>query len=293
MARIKTIMDNELIGGTDTTDVYPVSSSQAIFRQTEQGTVPEGIQHQKLEDSLKDIETDAKELHRKSEKLVVYLVNNQNNKTLEIDGNVNTMSLSGSANIETFGDEPEAPIAPANMTVKELSVIFSSASTSVEGHASGNNWVGTYTMPNVVGTYTAKFNCTYNGINKYVTSNTNLNLRKYFGFAEEQPASVEDLIALVEQEKATSDFSNSVGCTVTIPANGTGFKRIYLSVPNNMTISRVVQPDALNAPLAITQVEGTITRTITIDGVDHTFEYKLYRSNDLIDSSVSKRLTIS
>ena len=55
-----------------------------------------------------------------------------------------------------------------------------------------------------------------------------------------------------------------------------------------MTINRVIQPDALNAPLAITQI-GTINRTIN----GTTYAYKLYRSDDLIDSSVSKRLTIS
>lgn len=280
MAYIKTLKDNELIGGTDNTDVYPVSTTQAIFSQKPDGTVPGGIKHQRLEERLEDNEDDAKELHRKAEKLVVYLNNNQANKTLEITGNANVMTLTGSANVETFGDEPADVVAPADMTVKELSVIFSSASTAVAGHVDGNNWVGTYTLPNVVGAYQAKFSCTYNGINKYVTSNTNVNLRKYFGFAETQPTDPTTL--------GTSDFSNSVACTVTIPANGTGFKRIYLSVPSGMTITRVVQPDALNAPLAITQV-GTITRTI--GGSSYT--YKLYRSNDLIDSSVSKRLTIS
>lgn len=280
MAYIKTLKDNELIGGTDNTDVYPVSTTQAIFSQKPDGTVPGGIKHQRLEERLEDNEDDARELHRKSEKLVVYLNNNQANKTLEITGNANVMTLTGSANVETFGDEPADAIAPVDMTVKELSVIFSSASTAVAGHTDGNNWVGTYTLPNVVGTYTSKFSCTYSGINKYVTTDTNVNLRKYFGFAEDQPTDPTTL--------DTSDFSNSVACTVTIPANGTGFKYIYLSVPNGMTINRVVQPDALNAPLAITQV-GTITRTI--GGSSYT--YKLYRSDDLIDSSVSKRLTIS
>ena len=280
MAYIKTLKDNELIGGTDNTDVYPVSTTQAIFSQKPDGTVPEGIKHQRLEERLEDNEDDAKELHRKSERLVVYLNNNEAGQTLEITGNANVMTLTGSANVETFGDEPADAVAPADMTVKELSVIFSSASTAVAGHADGNNWIGTYTLPNVVGTYISKFNCTYNGINRYVTTKTHVNLRKYFGFAENQPTDPTTL--------DTSDFSNSVDCTVTIPANGTGFKRIYLSVPNGMNINRVIQPDALNAPLAITQV-GTITRTI--GGSD--FTYKLYRSDDLIDSSVSKRLIIS
>lgn len=284
MAYIKTLKDNELVGGTDTKDVYPVSTTQALYSQEADGTVrmskDNPLQPEKLEERLEDHEEDAQELHRKAEKLVVYLSNNKEGQTLEITGNANVMTLTGSANIETFGDEPADAIAPADMTVKELSVIFSSASTAVAGHADGNNWVGTYTLPNVVGAYQAKFSCTYNGINKYETSNTNVNLRKYFGFAEDQPTDPTIL--------GTSNFSNSVACTVTIPANGSGFKHIYLSVPNGMTIARVTQPDALNAPLAITQV-GTITRTI--GGSDYT--YKLYRSNDMIDSSISKRLTIN
>ena len=55
-----------------------------------------------------------------------------------------------------------------------------------------------------------------------------------------------------------------------------------------MTITRIVQPDALNAPLAITQI-GTVNRTVG----GNTYSYKLYQSVDEIDASVNKRLTIS
>lgn len=281
MAYIKTLKDNELIGGTDNTDVYPVSTSQAIFRQTPQGTIPPGIKHQRLEESMEDIEDDAKELHRKAEKLVAYIDNDKAGQTLEIsEGTVNTMNLSGYAYVETYGDEPREAVTIDNMTVKTLKIIAGSAETSVPGSASGNNWVGTFGVPNVVGSYKARFDVTYNGISKYAESTTNVNLRKYFGFAATQPTDPSTLDA--------SNFSNSVGCTVTIPSNGTGFKRIYLSVPNGMTITRVVQPDALNAPLAVTQV-GTITRVVN----GQSYTYKLYQSDDMIDSSVSKRLTIS
>ena len=281
MAYIKTLKDNELIGGTDNTDVYPVSTSQAIFRQTPQGTIPPGIKHQRLEESMEDIEDDAKELHRKAEKLVAYIDNDKAGQTLEIsEGTVNTMNLSGYAYVETYGDEPREAVTIDKMTVKTLKIIAGSAETSVPGSASGNNWIGTYNVPNVVGSYKARFDVTYNGISKYAESTTNVNLRKYFGFAATQPTDPSTLDA--------SNFSNSVGCTVTIPSNGTGFKRIYLSVPNGMTITRVVQPDALNAPLAVTQV-GTITRVVN----GQSYTYKLYQSDDMIDSSVSKRLTIS
>jgi hypothetical protein len=131
-----------------------------------------------------------------------------------------------------------------------------------------------------VGEYIARFDCTYNGIPKYAQSNTNVNLRKYFGFAEEAPTDVTTL--------GTSHFSNSVGCTVTIPANGTGFKYIYFAVPYNMSITNIIQPDALNAPLAFSQI-GTVSRTIS----GNSYQYKLYKSVDPINSSILKRLIIS
>ena len=275
MAYIKTLKDNELIGGQDNTDVYPVSTSQAIFRQTPQGTIPSGIKHQRLEESMVDIEDDAKELHRKAEKLVAYISNDKAAQTLEITGNTNVMTINGSAQVETYGDEPAEVITSDKMTVKKITITSSDAILREVSDVTL-----TYTIPNVVGTYKARFDVTYNGISKYAESYTNINLRKYFGFSATQPSDVTTLGA--------SNFSNTVGCTVTIPANGTGFKRIYFAVPNGMTINRVVQPDALNAPLAITQV-GTVTRNI--GGSSYT--YKLYQSDDLIDSSLSKRLTIS
>ena len=275
MAHIKTLKNNELIGGQDNSDVYPISSSQAIFRQNPDGSIPEGIQHQRLEESLQDHEADAKELHRKAERLVVYLNNNKSNQTLEITGNSNTMTLTGSAAVETYGDEPSESITPEKMTIKRMTV--TSGGTTLYDEPVVNT---TYTLPDVVGQYIAKFDCTYNGIAKYAQSNTNINLRKYFGFAAEAPTDVTTL--------AASHFSNSVVCTVTIPVSGTGFKRIYFAVPSGMTISNITQPDALNAPLAFSQI-GTVTRIIG----GNTYSYKLYQSVDLIDSSISKRLTIN
>ena len=55
-----------------------------------------------------------------------------------------------------------------------------------------------------------------------------------------------------------------------------------------MTISDVRQSDALNAPLAFRFVNETYR---VINGVS--YAYKIYKSTDLIDSTVSKRLTIS
>ena len=277
MAYIKTLKDNELIGGQDNTDVYPVSTTQAIFSQKPDGTIPEGIKHQRLEERLEDHEEDAQELHRKSEKMAVYINNDKNSQTLEITGETNTMNITGNVKLETYGDEPAEEVSFDNLTVKRLT-ITSGAAILVQI----DNWNGSYsyTMPGIVGSYTARFDATYNNVSKYAESSTNLNLRKYFGFADSQPTNPETL--------AADHFSNDVACTVTIPASGTGFKYIYFAVPSGMTITRVVQPDALNAPLAIQQI-GTITRTV--GGTNYT--YKLYQSVDEIDASVNKRLTIS
>lgn len=57
MAYIKTLKDNELIGGTDNTDVYPISSTQAIYSQDKDGKTPDGVP-KLLEDRLKQGESD-------------------------------------------------------------------------------------------------------------------------------------------------------------------------------------------------------------------------------------------
>ena len=283
MAYIKVIKDEELAGGVDNTEVYPVTTSQALYRQNPDGTIPTGIKHQKLEDSLQDIESDANELHRKAEKMVVYITNDKDGQTLEINGSTNTMRLKGKVKLESFGDEVDETVKFEDLDFKRLSIVFGDAILVQD-----NNWSGdtTYTMPNTVGEYTANFDARKHteghipSIAKRATTTTYLNLRKYFGFAGEQPTDPTTL--------DTSHFSNSVSCTVTIPASGTGFKHIYFAVPSGMTITKVVQPDALNAPLAIQQI-GNITRTVA--GTSYT--YKLYQSIDEIDASVNKRLTIS
>ncbi len=55
MGYIKTLKNNELVGGTDETPVYPVSSTQAIYSQDNSGDTPEG-KPKKLEDRLQSIE---------------------------------------------------------------------------------------------------------------------------------------------------------------------------------------------------------------------------------------------
>jgi len=61
MAYVKILKENELFGGTDNTDVYPVSSTQAIMSQSSDGGRPEGVP-MKLEDRLKRHEDDTAEI---------------------------------------------------------------------------------------------------------------------------------------------------------------------------------------------------------------------------------------
>lgn len=70
MAHIKILKDNELIGGRDNSDVYPVSSTQAIFSQMPDGSIPPGIRHQRLEERLQDHESLLAELYEMMEGLI-------------------------------------------------------------------------------------------------------------------------------------------------------------------------------------------------------------------------------
>ena len=234
------------------------------------------VTNPKLADKAVDDRILGDRIHAKMERLEAYISNDKAGQTLEYTGTPLTMNISGSAQIETFGDEPSEAVVADNMEAKSI---------KVNGTVVADDAVSTvYTIPvssnDDLKAYTALFTCTYNGTTKSASTTTNVNLRKYFGFSDSQPTDITTL--------GTSHFSNSVACTVTIPVNGEGFKHIYLAVPNGMTISRVVQPDALNAPLAVTLV-GTVERVIG----GNSYTYKLYQSDDLIDSSKSKRLTFS
>lgn len=280
MAYIKTLKDNEFIGGTDNTDVYPVTTTQAIFSQSKDGTVPAGIKHQRLEDRLQDHEEDAEELHQKAEKLVLTLDVDKAGQVLEIiNGQSNAVKIEGSAAIEVFGDAPSQTLDIKELTNYNAYSVYSTASTAISLQDRGTKATGSYTLPNVVGTHTINWNVTYNGITKTESKSVYVNLRKYFGFVD----SVSDITSMLG-----SQFSNSVSCTITVPRNGSGFKYIYFAVPQPMVISRIVQPDALNAVLTFESV-GSMSRAIG----SSSYTYNIYRSTDKIDCSVDKRLTLS
>lgn len=262
MAYIKTLKDNELVGGIDETDVYPITHTKAIFDSN----------NKELDKRLKENDNDRELLHRQSEKLVLSLTSDKSG-AIEINGSQGEATFKAQASTETFGDEPTITLNPDDYEYSFTNAEFITKTES--------NIIASAVLPSAVGAFTTTFNVTYNGVSKTALVTSNMNLRKYFGFSNE----LTDITVL-----GTSHFSNSVACTVTIPANPSGdkYKAIYFAVPAGMTISDVRQPDALNAPLAFRFVNETYR---VIDGVS--YAYKIYKSTDLIDSTISKRLTIS
>ena len=262
MAKVKVLKDNELVGGTDNTSVYPVTHTKAIFDGN----------NKELDQRLNENDNDRDLLHRQSEKLVLSLASDMSG-AIEISGTQKVATFTAKAAIETFGDEPTITLNPNEYEYSFTNAEFVSKTES--------NITASAVLSSEVGAFTTTFSVTYNGVSKTASVTANMNLRKYFGFSNE----LTEITVL-----GTSHFSNSVTCTVTIPANPSGdkYKAIYFAVPADMTISDVRQPDALNAPLAFRFVNETYR---VIDGVS--YAYKIYKSTDLINSTVSKRLTIS
>ena len=221
------------------------------------------IETSKIKDSNVTYDKLSDALHKQIEKYTSNI--SVNPSSLRITGNTLITTLTKTDKIVSFGDAGESATIPD-----------SSSTTVNAGTINGNTW----TIPSTVGTYTVTYNATKNGTTRVSSANVSVYLRKYFGFSALTPADITALGAFHD--------SPAVNCTITIPANGTGFKYIYFAVPSNMTISSIIQPDSLNAPLAFTQLSNV---TITIGGQVYT--YKLYRSVDTIDSAVPKRLTIS
>lgn len=263
MAKVKVLKDNELVGGTDNSSVYPVTHTKAIFDGN----------NKELDQRLNENDEDRELLHKQSEKLVLSLTSNMNG-AIEITDTQKIATFTAKAVTETFGDEPTVILNPDNYIYSFTNGTF--------GSKNAVDITATAVLPTIVGAFITTFTVSYNGVSKSTSVTANMNLRKYFGFSKTPPTDVTTL--------GTSHFSNSVECTISIPANPSGekYKNIYFAIPEDMSISVIRQPDALNAPLAF-QSAGTITRTV--GGIAYT--YKLYKSTDLIDSTVNKRLTIS
>ena len=263
MGKIKVLKDNELVGGTDNDSLYPVTHTKAVFDSN----------NKELDQRLNENEAYIKMLHRQSEKLVLFLTSDMSG-AVEITDTQKVATFTAKAVTETFGDEPAITLNPNNYVYLFTNGTFTSKSDT--------DITATAVLPTTVGDFTTTFTASYNGVSKSTSITSNMNLRKYFGFSDTPPTNVTTL--------DTSHFSNTVGCTISIPANPSGkkYKNIYFAVPENMSILDIRQPDAFNASLAFQSV-GIIPRIIG----NNYYTYKLYKSTDLIDSTVSKRLTIS
>lgn len=323
MAISKILKDTELVGGIDETEVYPVSTTQALFSQyidSDTGEIVTRMKDdapEKLEDRLKDHEDDALELHRKAEKLVVR-INNSLSGTYECTGNAYSMTLTGSAGLETYGDEEEEVLSadeskPKHMSDYDLTVngpvsVNPSTGVMVNGDipltegptVSGDNVVGLVTI-SAPGTYISKFKVTnFDGkssTEKYETSTIYIALRKFYGYRETAPTDSAGIISL-----NGSDYSSSVAGTITIPKNESGvkFKHVYIALPRYLVGTKTVsarQPDALNAPFPLRKID-TISRTVG----ESSYDYYLYESgttssseDGYLDSTATplKRLTLS
>lgn len=265
MAIIKKLKDNELIGGIDNTDVYPVTHTRAVYDAT----------NRTLDARLEENDNDRNTLHEQSERLVPSIMLSPDNTLYELTGEEKSINISASASIEVFGDSGKRLLNVIDYTpsllINEVPQQYRFTSSDV---------ITTYTLPRRVGTILINFTANYKGIEKSDIVKINYNARKFFGFDAEFPRQIELLGA--------NDFSNSVECEVTIPAKDEGYQYIYLAVPQPMVISEVLQPDALNAPLAIDSNFVVIGRTLG----GTVIQYNVYKSLDLIDSSRSKRLII-
>lgn len=115
MAHIKILKDNELIGGQDNSDVYPVSSTQAIFSQTPDGMVPAGVKR-RLENRLIDIEANLKDIRDIVEQLIggnvisMSVDPNTINYGVSTDVTVNVTSAMSADFIKIYRNAGEEPI---------------------------------------------------------------------------------------------------------------------------------------------------------------------------------------
>lgn len=228
----------------------------------------DAVETSKIKDNNVTYDKLSDALHKQIEKYTSSISVNPN--SLRITGNTLTTTLTKTDKIVSFGDAGESTIIPD-----------SSSTTANAGTINDNTW--TFSFPQTAGTYTVTYVATKNGTTRTSTANLYIYLRKYFGFSAAAPSSFADLEAL--SEKADSPTVTWDGY---IDAKGTGDKYIYFAVPANMTISNITQPDALYAPFPFTQLSN-----ITVDISGQNYTYKLYRSEDMVDSSVDKRLAIS
>lgn len=117
MANIKILKEDQLVGGTDNTPVYPVSSTQAIYCQDSEGNVPQGVKP-KLEDRLRDIENSI------SEVTITQPTVPDISTSISSDGASDTKTASPKA-VKTYVDTATAGIVTSSTTGLKIEVVAS------------------------------------------------------------------------------------------------------------------------------------------------------------------------
>lgn len=184
--------------------------------------------------------------------------------------------------ITYFGDRSAQSVTPSSQNT---------SSNVGQDTISGNTW----TLAPTVGNHILSHTSTYNGVTpSNVSATIALNLRKYFGFVPDNIIMQGNTIILkyLMDNKDTvtnSQFSNSVGCTVDIKANGTGKKYVYFAVPVGMPISLVTQ--------TASQLEFQLNTPISMENIyvlqGRSYTYLLYKSVEKPDSDRAKNVRIS
>lgn len=247
-----------------------------------------------LQGQIDSVNTDLSELHKKAEKLGVYLGVNPNNEQIEINGRSGNFDLTytGAVRLETFGDAGYEVIDIAENKQGSSLNIYTSESTILPYF----QWEGgptTYTRTGGYGTQKAVFTFSYGGVTKSVEAKTKFVLRKYIGFFDFDTAPQDVMnsgIIDIYSDLADSEWRDN-NFQVQLPKSEGLFlepyKYIYLFVPTYVQAVKLLQPDALDAPIELVS-DGIRYRSV--GGVN--YSYNVYRSTLKISVNTPKKLTI-
>lgn len=126
MAYIKTLKDNELIGGKDNTDVYPVTTTQAIFSQDNNGVArSKDGKPEKLEDRLNSLQSEIITETTAKAKMVDDKFTNITNELYDM---VESLQVGGIALSNQFGNRTDIGITQKALT-KAIGKIWDELST--------------------------------------------------------------------------------------------------------------------------------------------------------------------
>lgn len=276
MAVIKVLKDEQLSGTADTTDVYPVTHTDAVY--TSNGEV--------LTDVLSSL-------------------NNASDKMLKYEGGIVVISASGRKDVTRVDDSDPRIIIQGTPSAKypdgsNKNITWtgvtkmtkkSTGSTSTI-QSSSNNYSYEWNRPWEYETYTFKKEYTIEGRVGTVSSSSAsmvITMPILYGFSNTKPTSASGL-------KENSLVAKASGVTLTFSANTSvgSTAYMYILIPTNLSVNPAgfYQPDASNAKLPFTS-EGKVSLQHAYPGGKLSLEYNVYRSPDKIQTSRNKRITLA